>query len=88
MTNTHTDKITKRKTLTGEVVSDKMKDTVVVLVKVYKKHPKYKKYSRRGKRYKVHDKGNTSTVGDKVVIEECRPVSREKKFTIIKNLSK
>ena len=87
MTNTHPDKTTKRKTLTGEVMSNKMQDTVIVLVKLYKKHYKYEKHFLRGKRYKVHDKGNMSSVGDKVVIEECRPFSKEKKFTIVKNLS-
>jgi small subunit ribosomal protein S17 len=85
--NTHTDLIKKR-TLTGEVISNKMQDTVVVLVKDYKQHPKYRKYFLRGKRYKAQDKGNTASIGDKVVIEECRPVSKEKKFIIVKNLTK
>jgi len=81
-------KNTNGKILTGNVVSSKMQDTVVVLVKTYGQHPKYRKYFLRGKRYKVHDKGNTASIGDKVEIEECRPLSKEKKFVIVRNLSK
>ena len=74
-----------RKTLTGVVVSDKMKDTIVVKVERFVKHPKYGKYSTLSKRFKAHDAGNTKKIGDKVVIEECRPMSREKRFRIIEN---
>jgi small subunit ribosomal protein S17 len=74
---------TKKKTLSGVVVSDKMKDTVVVVVERYVKHPKYQKYQQSRKKYKVHDAGNTAKVGDKVVIEETRPISRHKTFKIL-----
>jgi small subunit ribosomal protein S17 len=72
-----------RKTLSGVVVSDKMKDTVVVLVERYVKDEKYQKFINLRKRYKVHDPGNTKKVGDKVTIESCRPISRHKAFKIV-----
>ncbi len=73
----------KHKTLSGVVVSDKMKDTIVVLVERYVKHQKYHKFMKLRKRYKVHDAGNIKKVGDKVMIESCRPISRHKSFKII-----
>jgi len=68
--------------LRGIVVSNKMKDTAVVVVKRLVKHPFYGKYVTVAKKYKVHDPGNKSAVGDKVVIMECRPISKEKHFKI------
>lgn len=73
----------KRKTLIGVVVSDKMKDTIVVSVSRYVKNEKYKKYITLKKRYKVHDVGNTKKIGDKVTIESCRPISKSKFFKLI-----
>jgi small subunit ribosomal protein S17 len=73
----------KHKTLNGVVVSDKMKDTIVVLVERFVKDSKYHKFLTLRKRYKVHDAGNTKKVGDKVVIESCRPISRHKSFKVI-----
>ena len=73
----------KRQALSGIVVSDKMKDTVVVLVERYVKDNKYQKFITLRKRYKVHDPGNTKKIGDKVVMESCRPISKEKSFKII-----
>lgn len=73
----------KHKTLSGVVVSDKMKDTIVVLVERYVKNPKYQKFMTLRKRYKVHDAGNTKKVGDKVTIESCNPISRHKSFKVI-----
>jgi small subunit ribosomal protein S17 len=73
----------KHKTLTGTVTSDKMKDTCVVAVYTYKKMPKYQKYVEHRKKYKVHDVGNTAKIGDKVVIEETKPISRHKRFKLI-----
>ncbi|HDO23689.1 MAG TPA: 30S ribosomal protein S17 [bacterium] len=72
-----------KKKLKGEVVSDAMNKTVVVLVNRYTKHPKYKKYVRTGKKYKAHDEKNEYKKGNKVVIEECRPISKDKHFRII-----
>ncbi len=73
----------KRKVLSGVVVSDKMKDTIVVLVNRYVKNKKYQKFINLHKRYKVHDAGNTKKIGDKVMIESCRPISRHKSFKVI-----
>ncbi len=68
--------ISKKKILSGVVMSDKMKDTIVVLVERFVKHPKYEKFITYRKKYKVHDAGNTKKVGDKVQIEETAPISR------------
>jgi len=72
-----------RKIFSGIVVSDKMKDTVVVEVERYTKHPKYSKYIRSSKRHQAHDPGNAHKVGEKVQIEETRPMSRHKHFKVI-----
>ncbi|PIS13485.1 MAG: 30S ribosomal protein S17 [Candidatus Tagabacteria bacterium CG09_land_8_20_14_0_10_41_14] len=72
-----------RKKLKGEVVSDKANKTVVVLVNRYIKHKRYGKYVRMGKKYKAHDEDNLYKVGDKVTIQECRPVSKDKRFKVI-----
>ncbi|MBU2109650.1 30S ribosomal protein S17 [Patescibacteria group bacterium] len=71
-----------KKKLKGIVVSDAMNKTVVVIVNRYKKHPKYKKYIRISKKYKAHDENNQYKKGDKVVIEECRPKSKDKHFIV------
>lgn len=73
----------KIKTLSGVVVSDKMKDTTVVMVKRYVKHPKYGKYMEKRKKYAAHDVGNTKKIGDKVTIQETRPISKTKHFKIV-----
>jgi small subunit ribosomal protein S17 len=73
----------KGRTLSGVVVSAKMKDTIVVTVVRFVKHPKYHKFIKRAKKYHVHDPGNTTKEGDKVDITECRPISRTKHFVVI-----
>lgn len=73
----------KPKTLKGTVVSDKMKDTVVVRVERYIKHPKYGKFMKRQKRYKAHDAGNTKRVGETVTIIETAPYSKDKHFKVM-----
>ncbi len=75
--------VKKGKVFTGKVVSDKMKDTVVVEIQNYTRHPKYEKYIKSRKRYKAHDAGNTKKIGETVSIRECRPISKDKRFTII-----
>ncbi|MBX4200463.1 30S ribosomal protein S17 [Candidatus Parcubacteria bacterium] len=72
------------KVLSGVVVSDKMKDTVVVLVNRYEKHPKYEKFIKRHKKFKAHDAGNTMKIGDKVDIVETKPISKDKHFIVLK----
>ncbi|MEN9649229.1 MAG: hypothetical protein RL094_196 [Candidatus Parcubacteria bacterium] len=83
-TETTTTAQSKKRVLGGVVVSDKMKDTIVVLVERYVKLPKYNKYVTKTKKYKAHDAGNTKKIGEKVQIEECRPISKDKRFTVVK----
>lgn len=73
----------KKRRLTGVVKSDKMKDTIIVEVMRYEKHPKYEKFLKLKKRYKADDKGNTKKVGEIVEIEECRPISKDKRFKVV-----
>jgi small subunit ribosomal protein S17 len=70
------------KTRVGEVVSDKMDKTIVVAVSRQFMHPKYKKYVRKQKRYKVHDQDNECRPGDRVLIEETRPLSKDKRWKL------
>ena len=72
------------KKLSGTVVSNKMKDTIVVAVSGYEKHHKYEKFVKTRKKFKAHDAGNTAHIGDKVVIVETRPISKDKHFTLEK----
>ncbi|MEK7184619.1 MAG: 30S ribosomal protein S17 [Patescibacteria group bacterium] len=81
--NNKVEKKIQRKNLSGIVVSDKMKDTIVVLVNRYVKNKKYHKFVNIHKKYKAHDAGNTKKIGDKVTIESCRPISKDKSFKII-----
>lgn len=71
----------KRK-LTGTITSNKMIKTVVVKVERLKEHPKYKKRYKVSKKYKAHTEKEYQ-VGDRVIIEECRPISKEKKWKVI-----
>ncbi len=71
----------------GLVVSDKMQKTVVVAVENRAPHPKYGKIVVRTKRYKVHDEENRCKVGDRVRIQETRPLSRTKRWTVTEILS-
>ena len=73
----------KGKVLSGTVVSDKMKDTIVVSVERYEKHPKYGKFIKQRKKFKAHDIGNTAKIGDKVEIVETRPISKDKHFKLV-----
>lgn len=83
-TITNETKNTGGRVLRGTVVASKMQDTITVAVERYVKHPKYKKYQRRTKKYLVHDAGNTATVGQKVEIKETRPISKRKRFELVK----
>jgi small subunit ribosomal protein S17 len=78
----NTDEV-KGKVLSGVVVSDKMKDTVVVEVNRFVKHPKYQKYIKSSKNFKAHNVGNTKKIGQKVDIRETRPISKDKRFIVI-----
>ncbi len=72
------------KTFEGVVVKSAMKDTVTVQVERYVKHPKYKKFMRLSKKFLVHDVGNTAQIGEKVTIRETRPISKRKRFILVK----
>jgi len=75
-----------KRQLNGIVVSNKMKKTVVVEVERIKEHPKYKRRFKVHKRYKAHDEKEECKVGDRVIIEECKPLSKEKRWKVIKKL--
>ena len=72
-----------RRVLTGRVTSDKMDKTVTVLVDRRIMHPLYKKFIRRSKKYAAHDEVNQCETGDKVRIEECRPISKRKTWIVV-----
>ena len=77
-----------RKTKEGVVVSDAMQKTRVVRIERVYRHPKYQRVIRMSKKLKAHDEANESRVGDRVVIEETRPMSKEKRWRIRKILSR
>ncbi len=77
-----------RKTMVGEVVSNRMDKTVVVLVERLVKHPLYQKYIRKKARYKAHDEKNECHPGDRVLLMETRPLSREKRWRVKEILEK
>jgi small subunit ribosomal protein S17 len=74
---------TKRKTMVGRVVSDKMDKTIVVAVERLARHRVYKRVLRLTSKFKAHDEDNTARVGDRVLIEESRPMSREKRWRLV-----
>ena len=74
----------KLKVLKGVIVSDKMDKTVVVSVSRFVKHPLYGKFYKISKRYKAHDAENKYKIGDKVEIMETRPISKDKRFKVVK----
>lgn len=69
--------------LKGTVVSNKMRKTVIVRVDSLKKHPKYQKYYRVSAKFKAHDEKGEYRVGDVVLIQETRPVSKEKRWRVV-----
>ena len=73
-----------RKRLVGTVVSDKMDKTVVVAVTTVKRHPLYGKVIQVVKKYKAHDEANQYKEGDVVQIIESQPISRHKRWTVVK----
>lgn len=77
-----------RKTRVGTVVSDKMDKTVVVAIRDNVKHPLYKKIIKRTVRFKVHDENNECRVGDKVLVMETRPLSKDKRWRIVEIVEK
>jgi small subunit ribosomal protein S17 len=78
----------RRREMLGEVVSDKMQKTVIVVVKRTTRHPKYGKVLRRITRLKAHDEKNECQVGDYVRLVETRPLSKDKHFRVVEILEK
>lgn len=74
------------RTLSGRITSDKANKTVTVLVEWRIKHPLYGKFVTRSKKYHAHDTDNQFSVGDNVLIEECRPLSKTKSWRVVKLL--
>ena len=72
-----------RRILQGVVVSDKGEKTITVLVERRVMHPVYKKFIKLSKKYRAHDGGNSCHVGDKVRIQECRPISKTKTWEVV-----
>lgn len=72
--------------LKGVIVSTKMQKTVVVEVNTSKAHKIYKKRYTTSKKYKVHDENNEYKMGDKVLIRESRPLSKEKRWTVVRKI--
>lgn len=78
----------RRKVRQGVVVSDKMDKTIVVEVQQLVRHPLYGKIMRRNARFKAHDENNECGIGDTVEIMECRPLSREKRWRLVRIVEK
>lgn len=76
------------RTVTGRVVSDKMDKTITVLVERKVAHPIYGKYVKRSTKLHAHDEGNECNMGDTVSIEECRPLSKNKSWRLVKVLER
>lgn len=77
-----------RKERVGIVVSDKMDKTIVVAVRERVKHPLYKKIVKRTKKFKAHDENNACGIGDKVLIQETRPLSKDKCWRLVEIIEK
>ncbi len=77
-----------KKILTGYVVSNKADKTIVVMVETLVQHPLYKKYIKRRKKFMAHDPKNECNIGDKVQIIESRPISKRKRWRLLKILER
>ncbi len=77
-----------KRSMTGIVVSDKNDKTIVIMVETLVKHPLLKRYIRRRKKFMAHDPGNECAIGDKVRIVEHRPLSRRKRWHLVKIMEK
>jgi small subunit ribosomal protein S17 len=73
----------RKRQMTGVIVSDKMDKTIVVRVERKLVHPKYKKFVRKSAKYHVHDEDNTYRSGQKVIIQESRPYSKNKCWIVV-----
>ena len=76
------------RTLEGRVTSDKMDKTITVLIERKVKHPLYGKFIRRSTKVHAHDESNECGIGDTVVVEQCRPLSKSKSWRLVKVVTK
>ena len=77
-----------QRTLTGVVSSDKMDKSITVMIERRVKHPIYGKFIKRSTKLHVHDENNECGIGDTVVIEQCRPISKTKSWRLVKVMEK
>ncbi|MBI3188326.1 MAG: 30S ribosomal protein S17 [Gammaproteobacteria bacterium] len=77
-----------QRTLTGTVTSDKMHKSITVLIERRVKHPKYGKFINRSTKLHVHDENNECGMGDVVIVEQCRPISKTKAWRLVKIIEK
>ena len=77
-----------QRTFTGTVTSDKMNKSITVMINRRVKHPLYGKFINRSSKLHVHDESNECTMGDTVVIEQCRPISKTKSYRLVKVVEK
>ena len=76
------------RTLVGTVISDKCDKTIVVLVETLVQHPLLKKYIRRRKKFTAHDPMNECGIGDRVLVMETRPLSKDKRWRVVEIIEK
>ena len=88
MSDERTNQTVKRRSLQGSVLSTGMDKTITVQVVRQLKHPLYKKYIRRSTKLHAHDEQNECKEGDKVIIEECRPLSKNKSWRLVRVLGR
>jgi small subunit ribosomal protein S17 len=84
----NTDKSQSKRTVVGKVISNKMNKTIVVQVERKVKHPLYGKYVKRFTKMYAHDESNACQMGDIVIIKQCRPLSKTKRWSIVEILNK
>ena len=77
-----------RKTRVGKVVSDKMDKSIVVAIEDHVKHPLYKKIVKRTYKLKAHDENNECGIGDRVLVMETRPLSKDKRWRVVEIIEK
>ena len=77
-----------RKTRVGKVVSDKMDKTIVVAIEDNVRHPLYKKIIKRTYKLKAHDENNSCGIGDKVMVMDTRPLSKDKRWRLVEIIEK
>jgi small subunit ribosomal protein S17 len=78
----------RRKIRTGQVISDKMDKTVVVSITSLVKHPLYGRFVKKTKKFKAHDENNECGIGDRVLLMETRPLSKDKRWRVVEIIEK